>query len=230
MKCTMAALWAAVVAGTASAQSTKNDLAPPPSRIDDFSHIIWHHRHRDCCARLCHAQTSSTDSAQAYPSKSVRIIVPFAPSGPNDVIACIVGQKLGELWGHTFLVENRGWRWWHYRCRCGGQVRARWLHADHGRLEQPCSCTQPVCQVAVRSAARYCTGSQLRLCAVQAYRACGDRHDRRTDRHDGGGFIGCCTTREIRQAAHDRHGGQQAHARRAGVADSGGIRLPRLRG
>jgi len=59
-------------------------------------------------AGACGAQTTLTGGAQAYPSKSVRIIVPFAPSGPNDVIARVVGQKLGELWGHTFIIENRG--------------------------------------------------------------------------------------------------------------------------
>ncbi len=44
----------------------------------------------------------------AYPAKSIRIIVPFAPSGPNDIIARVVGQKLNELWGHAVVIENRG--------------------------------------------------------------------------------------------------------------------------
>jgi tripartite-type tricarboxylate transporter receptor subunit TctC len=55
-----------------------------------------------------HAQTATTGAGQAYPAKTVRIIVPFAPGGPNDVIARIAGQKLTEMWGQTFIVENRG--------------------------------------------------------------------------------------------------------------------------
>ena len=34
--------------------------------------------------------------------------MPFAPSGPNDIIARLVGQKLNELWGHPTVIENRG--------------------------------------------------------------------------------------------------------------------------
>src|SRR5690349_2247997 len=44
----------------------------------------------------------------AYPVKPIRMIVPFAPGGPNDVIGRIVGQKLAEAWGHTVVIENRG--------------------------------------------------------------------------------------------------------------------------
>jgi tripartite-type tricarboxylate transporter receptor subunit TctC len=46
--------------------------------------------------------------AQAFPSKPIKIIVPFAPSGPNDIIARLVGQKLNEQWGHAVVIENRG--------------------------------------------------------------------------------------------------------------------------
>jgi tripartite-type tricarboxylate transporter receptor subunit TctC len=47
-------------------------------------------------------------SAQDYPSKPIRLIVPFPPGGGNDVIGRVVGAKLSERWRHQVIVDNRG--------------------------------------------------------------------------------------------------------------------------
>ena len=46
-------------------------------------------------------------SAQSFPAKPVKIIVPQTPGGASDSLARIVGQKLSERWGQPVVVENR---------------------------------------------------------------------------------------------------------------------------
>src|SRR5215831_20822803 len=45
--------------------------------------------------------------AQAYPSRPVRVIVPFAPAGTTDIAARLMGQWLSERLGQQFVIENR---------------------------------------------------------------------------------------------------------------------------
>jgi tripartite-type tricarboxylate transporter receptor subunit TctC len=50
---------------------------------------------------------SSGAAAQAYPSKPIRVIVPFAPGGASDFVARIMQPRMGELLGQPIVVENR---------------------------------------------------------------------------------------------------------------------------
>jgi tripartite-type tricarboxylate transporter receptor subunit TctC len=58
---------------------------------------------------LLAAVIASPASAQpAYPSKPVKLIVPFPPGGSNDIVARLIGRELSESTGQQFLVDNRG--------------------------------------------------------------------------------------------------------------------------
>jgi len=45
--------------------------------------------------------------AQAYPAKTIQMIVPYTPGGSADLFSRVMAQKLGEAWGRTIVVENR---------------------------------------------------------------------------------------------------------------------------
>jgi tripartite-type tricarboxylate transporter receptor subunit TctC len=53
------------------------------------------------------AVTPAAAQSAAWPSKQVRIIVPFPAGGTTDVVARLLGQRLQEAWGQTVIVENK---------------------------------------------------------------------------------------------------------------------------
>jgi len=53
------------------------------------------------------AGAAQPDPAAGFPSRPLRMIVPFAPGGPNDQLARMVGVKLTETWGQQVVVDNR---------------------------------------------------------------------------------------------------------------------------
>jgi tripartite-type tricarboxylate transporter receptor subunit TctC len=54
-----------------------------------------------------HTALSRTASAQAYPTRPVRLIVPFGPAGATDITARLIGHWLSERLGQQFIIENR---------------------------------------------------------------------------------------------------------------------------
>jgi len=44
--------------------------------------------------------------AQSYPSKPIRMVVPFTPGGSTDILARAIGQKLTEAWGQAVIIDN----------------------------------------------------------------------------------------------------------------------------
>jgi len=46
-------------------------------------------------------------AAEDFPNKTIRLIVPFPPGGPNDIIARVVGQRMSEILKQTIIVDNR---------------------------------------------------------------------------------------------------------------------------
>ena len=47
-------------------------------------------------------------TAQDFPNKQIRLIVPFPPGGPNDIIARVVGQRMSEVLKQPLVIDNRG--------------------------------------------------------------------------------------------------------------------------
>jgi len=53
------------------------------------------------------ALATAAAAADTWPTRTVRMIVPFPAGGATDVVARLLSQKLGEAWGQTVVVENR---------------------------------------------------------------------------------------------------------------------------
>ncbi len=53
------------------------------------------------------AQVTASGTAQAWPAKAIRMIIPVPPGGTSDILARMIGQKLTETWGQQIIVESR---------------------------------------------------------------------------------------------------------------------------
>src|SRR5436189_3105798 len=63
--------------------------------------------HRRLAVALVAFAATSAALAQSYPSKPIRVVVPYAAGGTSDILARQIGPKLTETWGQPVIVENK---------------------------------------------------------------------------------------------------------------------------
>ena len=81
-------------------------------RGDLVAHVLRRSQ-RDCRVAVLLAVTAAVAASPAvaqqpaYPSKPLKMIMPFPAGGPTDILGRLLGQKLGEVWGHNVVIDNR---------------------------------------------------------------------------------------------------------------------------
>jgi tripartite-type tricarboxylate transporter receptor subunit TctC len=82
--------------------SMKPGFSVPAARAFGFFLVFLTFLHPPCAIRHVSA------AAAEYPSRSIRIVVPYPTGGGNDLLARMIAPKLAEKWGQTVVVDNRG--------------------------------------------------------------------------------------------------------------------------
>src|SRR2546422_11335199 len=57
---------------------------------------------------LAPSLVSRATLAQVWPTRFVRLVVPYLAGGPTDLVARVVSDRLSKIWGHQVVIENRG--------------------------------------------------------------------------------------------------------------------------
>jgi tripartite-type tricarboxylate transporter receptor subunit TctC len=75
------------------------------ARLSALLAIVW----LGCTLAIVQAavQAAAQGSADTYPNRTIRLIVPFPAGGPTDILSRVVAQRLSEVWGQPVVVENQ---------------------------------------------------------------------------------------------------------------------------
>jgi tripartite-type tricarboxylate transporter receptor subunit TctC len=82
-------------------------VAPVQPRQFD-THEVHMNLLRIACAALALLLATATQAQAPYPTKPVRIVVPFPPGGTTDIVARLISVELQKMWGQPVVIENRG--------------------------------------------------------------------------------------------------------------------------
>ena len=73
----------------------------------------------------------------AYPTKPVTLLIAFPPGGPSDVLSRIVGKKLEQILGQTFVMDNRPGAGGNIAAEAAATRAGRRPHAPDGQQQHP---------------------------------------------------------------------------------------------
>ena len=103
-----------------------------------------------CHRHACALQPAPALAADAFPTHTVRLVVPFPPGGSLDIVGRAIAQKLTEAWGQSVVVENKPGAGGNIGADFVAKSRARRLHGRDGRAVDARRQSEPVPEDAVR--------------------------------------------------------------------------------
>ena len=120
-------------------------------------------RHRGCVAAAMFAMLCTAPAAEvhaacrtvAYPSRPIRMVVPFSPGGTSDTLARILGQKITEAWGQQVVVDGRPGASGIIGTEVAARAPADGYTLMHGNLSQFAHQSQSLQQIELRHVARF---------------------------------------------------------------------------
>ena len=124
--------------GGSTAERGREPCYRPSHIARSRSHPMTPHRRTFLQLAACALASPAalrTASAQHYPARPVRVVVPVAAGGANDVTARLIGQWLSERLGQQFVIENRPGAGTNVGTEAVIRSRRRRLHAAHRRQQ-----------------------------------------------------------------------------------------------
>src|SRR2546422_17626 len=86
---------------------TRQSNAGRPERPGHLEEETPMHKLLAAVFAACAVLVAGVAPAQPYPAKPVKLIVTYPPGGSSDLMARVFGQKLGEVWGQTVIIESK---------------------------------------------------------------------------------------------------------------------------